>query len=143
MIERMKPEYLNEVMRIWLDTNRSAHPFINPGDWEAAYDMVRQQLPAADLFVCQDDGEVRGFIGITGGSYIAGLFVDQQYQSRGIGRKLLDYCKLQYQYLELDVFTANSKAVRFYQRNGFVPVEKKLNDDFKQEEYHMIWPEQG
>ena len=94
---------------------------------------------ASDVFVYHENDQVLGFIGITGNEYIAGLFVDGKAQSRGVGRKLLNHCKQLYPRLELDVFTENPGAVRFYEANGFEIVSTKLSPDFNREEQHMVW----
>lgn len=101
--------------------------------------MVKSLLPPSDLFSYVENDTIKGFIGITDGFYIAGLFVDEKYQSQGIGRKLLNYCKKQFSGLELDVFVENQKAIRFYEKNGFSSIGRKINSDFNREVYHMAW----
>ena len=126
-------------MKIWLDTNISAHSFVDKAHWEEAYDFVRSALPSSDLFIYQKRNVITGFIGITDNNYIAGLFVDEKYQSQGIGRELLNFCKQLYSRLELDVFIENNTAAHFYQRNGFAITSTKMNKDFNHKEYHMVW----
>jgi len=139
MIKVFEPQYLDEIMDIWVNTNISAHSFIEQLYWRNAADMVRTLLPSSDLFIYQEENVIKGFVGITDHVYIAGLFISERYQSQGLGRKLLDYCKQQYQHLKLDVFIENDKAFRFYKKNGFAIVERKINPDFNREEYHMAW----
>lgn len=139
MIQESGSENLDRIMEIWLDTNILAHPFIDRQYWEDVCDTVRSLLPSADIFICREDDKIKGFIGITDHVYIAGLFVDREFQSRGVGQELLNYCKARYRRLELDVFTENEGAVRFYQRHGFQTAERKMNPDFNHEEYHMVW----
>lgn len=139
MIRKYEPKDLDAIMDIWLTTNIVAHSFIDKSCWEEAADMVKSLLPLSDLFVYQNEDTILGFMGITDGFYIAGLFVDEKHQSQDIGRKLLDYGKTQFSSLELDVFVENKKAIRFYERNGFSFIERKMNPDFNQEEYHMTW----
>ena len=134
-------QQLDDIMKIWLNTNISAHSFIERSYWDKSSGMVRSLLPSSDLFVYEDEYIIKGFIGITGECYIAGLFVDAKYQSHGIGRALLEFCKKRYTHLELDVFIMNKNAVQFYEKNGFLVSERKMNSDFKCDEYHMVWPE--
>lgn len=126
-------------MDIWLHVNISAHHFIPQSCWEAAFEDVQTALPAADLLVYTEDDNVLGFIGITDGSYIAGLFISEDVQSRGIGHKLLERCKQRYPHLALDVFAENVGAVRFYQRNGFNIGDTHISPDFNREEHKMSW----
>ena len=46
-------------------------------------------------------------------SYIAGLFVSEEYQSEGIGSQLIERCKEYYPILKLDVYAKNLKAINF------------------------------
>ena len=87
MIRKFQKEDTGQVMRIWLNGNKDAHPFIPKEYWEANYSMVEEQILQAEVFVYEADGEIQGFIGIVGG-YIAGIFVDRAYRSLGaeIGR---------------------------------------------------------
>lgn len=143
MIREFEIEELDEVMSLWLDTNVAAHDFIDKEEWENAYDDVRAALPSSDLFVYEEDSIIKGFIGITGGDYIAGLFVEPRFQSQGIGQKLLDYAKGRYARLELDVFVKNEGALRFYLRNDFVISCTKVNPDFGHKEHHLLWLSQA
>ncbi|WRS26433.1 GNAT family N-acetyltransferase [Oscillospiraceae bacterium MB08-C2-2] len=71
-------------------------------------------LPQADVTVYEQDGKVRGFLGIADGSYIAGLFVAKAHQGQGIGEALLSACKKRLPSLTLDVYTRNRPAISFY-----------------------------
>ena len=137
MIGKARAEHLDEITRLWLKTNISAHSFIPKTYWESMVEQVKEALPASDLFIYRENAIIMGFIGITDNQYIAGLFVDEKFQSQGIGRKLLDYCKHRYSRLELDVFTENTGSVRFYQDNGFVITNTSA--DFGHEEHRMNW----
>lgn len=139
MIEKARKKHFDSVMAIWLNTNIAAHPFIPQSYWEDVFTQVKEAMPASDVFVYYENSDVMGFIGVTDNEYIAGLFVDEKAQSQGIGRKLLTHCKQLYPRLELDVFTENTGAVRFYKNNGFEIVSTKRNPDFNREEHHMVW----
>lgn len=65
-----------QVMRIWLEGNLGAHDFIPEAYWRAQYAQVQEQLAQAEVFVYEENGNIRGFAGMTG-SYLAGIFVDQ------------------------------------------------------------------
>lgn len=139
MITKFKIQQLAELMTIWLKTNIAAHSFIDPADWEDAYDLVASMLPTADIYLYEQSDSIAGFIGITDHNYIAGLFVSEPFQHQGIGTELLQYCQNRYAHLELDVFVKNEQAVKFYLKHGFKSVKTQLNQDFQQEEYHMTW----
>ena len=139
MIETTQEKHFDSVMAIWLNTNIATHSFIPQSYWQGVFAQVKEAMLASDVFVYHENDQVLGFIGITGNAYIAGLFVDGKAQSQGIGRKLLNHCKQLYPRLELDVFTENSGAVRFYETNGFEIVSTKISPDFNREEHHMVW----
>jgi ribosomal protein S18 acetylase RimI-like enzyme len=139
MIKELDTSKIDDVMKIWLETNISAHDFISKEYWEANYDLVKKALAEATVFVYEEGDEIRGFIGIIDESYIAGLFVSNQYQNEGIGSKLLKKCKEDYSVLSLDVYAKNIKAVNFYRKHGFKIKEEKENDETNEKEYSMIW----
>ena len=139
MIEKAREKHLDSAMAIWLNTNIAAHPFIPQSFLEGVFEQVKEAMLTSDVFVYHEGGQVLGGIGITSKEYIAGLFVDRKAQSQGIGRKLLNHCKQLYPRLELDVFTENPRAVRFYETNGFKIVSTKMSPDFNREEHHMVW----
>ena len=139
MILEYNEEQLDELLEIWLETNISAHSFIDENYWKSNYEMVRSMLPTASLFTYMLDGKIAGFVGVMEDGYIAGIFIRKEYQSRGLGKELLDYCKEIYPRLGLSVYSNNSSAVRFYERNGFVLESKSIDEDTMQEEKTMIW----
>ena len=60
-------------------------------------------------------------------------------QSSGIGKLLLDYAKDRKSKLLLKVYQKNTRAVRFYQREGFEIQSEGLDDDTDEKDYAMIW----
>lgn len=139
MIKNFNLSKLDSVMKIWIDTNIDAHNFIQKEYWINNYDLVKQMLPLADIYIFEENNIIKGFIGIIEGSYIAGLFVKKEYQREGIGQKLLDYCKSKYLILKLDVFIKNKNAVNFYFRNGFKVLDKHFSEETNEFEYTMIF----
>ena len=88
MIRKMEKKDLDRVSKIWLDTNIKAHDFIPAQYWEKNYGPVREMLPQAEVYVWEENGQIQGFVGLYE-DYIAGIFVLEQVQSRGIGGQLL------------------------------------------------------
>lgn len=128
---------LEEVMKIWLETNIGAHDFICKEYWIKNYDLVRELLKEADVYIFEEDDVVKGFIGVVENNYIGGIFVKKDHQRDGVGQKLIDYCKAKYHYLTLNVFIKNQRAINFYNKNGFVVLEELINEDTKEREYLM------
>lgn len=139
MISHLQPEQLDVVMQIWLETNISAHDFVPASYWEGNVALVRELLPQSDVFVYQFNDTIQGFVGVTEGNYIAGIFVAEGHQSQGIGQALLDYCKARYTSLTLDVYVRNENAIRFYLKNDFSVQQTQLNADTGHHELQMMW----
>ena len=89
MIRKMEEKDISDVLQIWLETNIKAHSFIDKEYWIGNYEMVKQILPEAEVYVYEDEknGRIAGFIGIND-QYIEGLFVKETVQSNGIGKRL-------------------------------------------------------
>lgn len=139
MIKEFKIDYLDEVMKIWLETNIIAHYFIEKEYWINNFDLVKELLPDAKVYIFQEDNIIKGFIGIIEEGYIAGLFVKSEYQREGIGKALIEYIKPKYKQLTLDVYAKNKNAINFYCKNNFKVVNEKKNEDTKELEYEMIF----
>lgn len=137
MINKFDVSKLDDLMAIWLETNIDAHSFTPKEYWIGNFDLVKQMLPSADIYVYEENNLIKGFIGVVEQSYIAGLFVKKEYQKEGIGQKLIECCKSKYPYLVLDVFTKNKKAVNFYHKNDFIVVGERIHEDTKEMEYTM------
>ena len=138
MIRKLKEKDINIVMEIWLETNISAHNFISEEYWMNNYEFVKNELPKSEIYVYEERDNIYGFIGIING-YIEGIFVKEEHQSKGIGKKLLDYCKEKYPKLSLNVYEKNYNAIRFYNREKFKITGKKIDSTTKEVEYDMEW----
>ena len=113
MIRNMRELDLNRIMEIWLTSNIKAHWFIEKAYWENHQDEVRQAISKAAVYVDEENGKIDGFIGLQE-SWIAGIFVEEEVRSKGIGRALLDHVKALYPELFLRVYVKNEPAVQFY-----------------------------
>ena len=138
MIRKMEKEDLDRVSQIWLDTNIKAHDFILSQYWEKNYEPVREMLPQAEVYVWEENGQIQGFVGLYE-DYIAGIFVLEQVQSRGIGGRLLDHIKAEKPHLSLKVYQKNTRAVKFYKRKGFQIEMESADQETGEKEYTMEW----
>lgn len=140
MIRKMQACDLTVVMQIWLDTNIHAHDFIDEKYWISNYHSVKDMLPQAEIYVYENDAtkQIEGFIGLTD-TYIAGIFVKEAHQSKGIGKQLLHYVKDKKAVLSLNVYQKNIRAVKFYQREQFIIQSEHIDDETNEKEYIMLW----
>ena len=140
MIRKFETQDLGAVMQIWLEGNLDAHPFIPASFWEAHFEMVRDMLPQAELYVHEgeDTQQIDGFIGLTE-SHIEGVFVAKSARSKGIGKALLDYAKSRRPCLTLSVYQKNQRALAFYRREQFVVQSEGIDEDTNEAEIQMLW----
>ncbi|NLZ46571.1 MAG: GNAT family N-acetyltransferase [Clostridiales bacterium] len=138
MIREFKEQDIEIVMKIWLETNILAHSFIESNYWIGNFDTVKKMLPNALVYVYESNKTIWGFIGLVD-NYIAGVFVLQQFQSNGIGKKLLDFIKIKSNELSLDVYKKNKRAVDFYLREEFVINKDQIDKDTGEIELSMSW----
>ena len=70
---------------------------------------------------------------------IAGIFIQKNVRSTGVGKQLLDYLKSIKQGLSLHVYQKNGRAVAFYRREGFVIQGQSVDEDTGEGEFLMRW----
>ena len=138
MIRELQRDDINKVADIWLDTNIKAHSFIPAQYWKGNFKLVKELLLQAEVYVYENNQEIQGFIGLNG-EYIEGIFVSDENQSQGIGERLLNYIKNKKPKLSLSVYQKNSRAISFYQREGFEIQYKDLDKATGEKEYIMLW----
>lgn len=140
MIRKLEEANLDAVMQIWIDTNIKTHDFIPAEYWSGNYEMVKSLLPEAEVYVYEDDAtrEIAGFIGLMD-AFVAGLFVKDGMQSKGIGKQLVDYVKTKKDRLSLTVYQKNERAIRFYQREQFVVADEQVDENTNEIEYVTVW----
>lgn len=138
MIRKFRAEDLDRVMKIWLDSNVSAHSFVPEAYWKDQEEGVREQIPLAEVYVWEEAGEILGFIGLAG-EEAAGIFVREGFRDRGIGGALLEYVKQIRERLFLCVYEQNRRALPFYERHGFQKERKQTDSDTGETEYRMFW----
>ena len=60
-------------------------------------------------------------------------------QSQGLGKILLNYAKDKRNKLYLNVYQKNTRAISFYQREGFDVQNSGLDEATGEKEYVMAW----
>lgn len=138
MIRKLKETDINKVAEIWLDTNIKAHDFIPEKYWKDNFNMVKDMFPQSEIYIYENGKIIQGFIG-RDNDYIAGIFVSSEVQSKGIGKVLLDFVKTKKEKLRLNVYQKNTRAIQFYQREGFKIQNENLDINSGEKEYVMTW----
>ena len=138
MIRELRKVDINKVTEIWLDTNIKTHYFISAQYWKSNFELVKELLLQATVYVYEDKQEIQGFIGLSN-EYIEGIFVSAEMQSQGIGKILLNYVKGKRNKLILNVYQKNTRAISFYQREGFEIQYSGLDEATGEKDYVMAW----
>lgn len=148
MIRKFQNNDLDAVAKIWLDSNKEVHDFIDPCYWERYEDVVKAMFLQAEIYVREEEdttgktGEILGLIGLDG-DYAAGIFVRGDVRSKGVGKQLLDFVKQKREKLELNVYAKNRRAIRFYEREGFCIQKEDTDAETGEKEYCMLWIKQA
>ena len=138
MIRKMQNIDINRVADIWLKTNLKAHDFIPEQYWTSNYELVKEMMLQAEVYVYEDNKIIQGFVGLSN-EYIEGIFVSDEMQSCGIGKLLLDYIKNKKVRLRLNVYQKNTRALSFYQREEFNIQCEGFYGATGEKEYPMLW----
>ena len=72
MIRELRKVDINKVAEIWLDTNIKTHYFISAQYWKSNFELVKELLLQATVYVYEDKQEIQGFIGLSN-EYIEGI----------------------------------------------------------------------
>ena len=144
MIRKFENLDLDTVMQIWLHGNLNAHAFIAASFWRGHFEIVRDMLPQAELYVHENEAtrQIDGFIGLTE-NHIEGVFVAKSARSKGIGKALLEYAKSRKPRLTLGVYQKNERALAFYRREQFVVQSEGIDGDTNEAEIQMLWTRQA
>ncbi|EMN8584420.1 N-acetyltransferase [Klebsiella aerogenes] len=141
MIQRWNATETGPLLELWLDSTIYAHPFIAESYWRESLEVVRDvYLPAAATWVWQDDDVLKGFVSVMDSRFVGALFVAPQAIRHGIGRALLDEVKQHYDWLSLEVYQKNVRAVNFYHAQGFRIEDCAWQDDTQHPTWIMHWP---
>ena len=129
VIRPYRDDDLGAVLGVWYRASLIAHSFLSEEFLAAERREIGERwLPMAETTVCEIDGSVVGFLSLIGNE-VGAIFVDPDYQGRGIGRALMDGARDSRPFLELSVFEANSTGRGFYDAYGFEFGGRQVNQD--------------
>jgi GNAT superfamily N-acetyltransferase len=103
--------------------------------------IERAVLAECEVRVAELGGRVVGFAALRG-SWLEHLYVDPGHQGLGVGSALLEWAmRARGDGLDLRVFEANERAVRFYERHGFSLVEHGdgSGNEERLPDFHYRW----
>jgi putative acetyltransferase len=117
------------LMEIWESSVRATHAFLGPQQREALRPLVREALESLTLYTARHGPESAapdGFAGVAG-DLLHMLFVRPEKRGQGLGRALLGHA-VDRGVRRVDVNEHNPQAFAFYQRMGFVVIDRSNLD---------------
>jgi putative acetyltransferase len=127
---------------LWLTTWEKAYPGI---DFAARVPWWRERwrnelVPNAAIIVAEEAGKLMGFVTIDARSYLDQLVVaPDRWGSRLADRLLGEAKRLSPRSITLLVNEDNARAIRFYERTGFVHAGKDVNPTSGRPVLKMEW----
>ena len=128
---------LGEVLDVWYQASLVAHSFLTEEFLATERRQVAEHwLPMAETMVYETEGRVVGFLALIGNE-VGAIFVDPNFQRRGIGRALMDRARDSRPFLELNVLEANATGRGFYDAYGFEFVDQHVGEATGQPELRL------
>ena len=101
--------------------------------------FLDEVVPLNKVQVAKDQGQIVAFLASTPES-VSQLYVRVQNIGRGLGTLLIEAAKTDsHGSLWLYTFAQNSRARRFYERHGFIEVERESENMYKLEAIKYSW----
>ena len=127
---------------LWLKTWQQAYPSI---DFAARVPWWRERwrnelVPNAAIVVAEEAGALVGFVTLDANSYLDQIVVAPDRWGSKLADTLVDEAKrLSAESITLLVNEDNTRAIRFYERNGFVHAGQDVNPTSGRPVLKMIW----
>jgi putative acetyltransferase len=137
-----RPDDEDAAIALWLKTWQEAYPLI---DFAARVPWWRERwrselVPNAAVIVAEAAGALVGFVTIDGQGYLDQLVVAPEHWGSKLADTLVDEAKrLSPDSVTLLVNEDNARAIRFYERNGFIHAGKDINPTSGRPVLKMTW----
>ena len=136
------PSDEDATIALWQHTWQLAYPSI---DFAARVDWWRTRwrnelVPTAAIIVAEQAGEIAGFVTIDAKGYLDQLVVAPDHWGSELADGLVDEAKRRSpDRITLLVNADNSRAIRFYERNGFAHAGEDVNPTSGRPVLRMEW----
>ena len=137
-----RPEDETASIDLWHRSWQQAYPQI---DFAARLEWWRERwrkelVPKAAIVVAEQDGALSGFVTIDGDGYLDQLVVDPAHWGSDAGKLLVEEAKrLSPSAITLLGNKHNTRAIRFYERNGFAHAGDDVNPTSGRPVLKMAW----
>jgi putative acetyltransferase len=141
-----RPDDEDAAIVLWLKTWQQSYPSI---DFVARVPWWRERwrtelVPNASIIVAEQAGMLLGFVTIDAHGYLDQLVVAPDHWGSTLADALVGEAKrLSPDSITLLVNDDNSRAIRFYERNGFVDAGPDVNPTSGRPVLKMIWNSGG
>jgi putative acetyltransferase len=134
------PAVLDALVALWREAFEAGvglkdpHPLAEQRDY-----FIDRVLPANRVTLAMHEERLAGFVASSKDS-VAQLHVRVDLHGLGIGTALLDLAKARSAgSLWLYTFARNARACRFYERRGFVAVQRGFEPDWQLDDVQYAW----
>jgi len=137
-----RPDDEDAAIALWLETWQQAYPSI---DFAGRVNWWRERwrgelVPNAAIIVAEQNGALAGFVTIDATGYLDQLVVAPDRWGSKLATTLVDEAKrLSPDQITLLVNKDNARAIRFYERNGFVDAGEDVNPTSGRPVRKMEW----
>jgi putative acetyltransferase len=141
-LRRYRAEDEDAAIELWRQTWQQAYPSI---DFTARVAWWRERwrnelVPSAAIVVAEEKGRLVGFVTIDATGYLDQIVVDPAHWGSRLAATLVDEAKhLSPGGVTLLVNKDNARAIRFYERNGFVHAGEDVNPTSGRPVLKMAW----
>lgn len=139
------------VADVWLRSFAAALPTVRRAhdDDEVRAWFSHVVVPRYETWIAVAEGSVVGLL-VLDGEELEQLYLDPSWRGRGVGDRFVDLAKQQrpaglrlwtFQGLRLWTFQVNEPARRFYERHGFIEVERTdgLRNEEREPDVRYVW----
>jgi len=129
MIRKYIENDIEEILEVWYQASRLAHPFLDADFMGMEKRNIRDiYMPNTSTWVYEKNGLVLGFISMMGNE-VGAIFVRPEHHGIGIGKQLMDFVSGFHAEMEVEVFERNKVGRAFYARYGFELIEELMHKE--------------
>jgi len=128
LIEPAGKKQYEKLITLWESSVRATHHFLSESDIITYRSLIlTEYFDQVQLYGIKVEEEIMGFIGLNG-KFIQMLFIHPDARGKGLGKTLIDFAKKAHGANTVDVNEQNDQAVGFYEKLGFVTIERSERD---------------
>lgn len=116
------------IMEVWESAVLATHDFLAEEDFMYFKEVIpRDYLPNLEVYLIEDDQEVKGFAAVAEGN-LEMLFIHDNARGKGYGKALYNFMKEKTGLTKVDVNEQNPQAIGFYEKMGFRQIGRSEKD---------------